>query len=336
MDKPNESSSHNNGGFSRPDPANYNINGKGRYPCPTTYTHRFPSMERFANSIGLSIKSVRSRHSYYRQVRLVMDYFDRDPAELDEEHLREYFLYVVLEKQWGPPTRRQAVAALKRFYIGMLKLKPWDVFGEVNTKDNYKKPDCPTQSEIIKLLGAFPRKRYRTPTKLIYCCGLRLSECISLTIHDIKREERKIIIHDSKGNRDRIVPVAAKMIDELGEYWSFHKNPLLIFPATGCGSQKPEAVAKRMHRATQPIGRGAFEGAVSNTGKSVNIRYCNLRNLRHSFGTHFCERGGNLLKLQRIMGHEKIGTTMMYLHLTHEIDVSSLDLIENIFEGLEK
>lgn len=291
-------------------------------------------MEKFANHLGLSIKSVRSRHSYYRQMRLVMEYFDRDPGKLKEKDIREYFLFVVLEKRWAPSSTRQAVAALKRFYVQIIKLKPWDVFSEVNTKDNYRKPDCPTRSEIIRLLGAFPRKRYITPAKLVYCCGLRLSECLSLTIHDIKREERQLFIHDSKGNRDRVVPIARKMIEELGEYWSFHKNPLLIFPATGCGSQESEAVARRMHQATQPIGRGAFEGAVRNTAKSVNIRNCNPRNLRHSFGTHFCQRGGNLLKLQRIMGHEKIETTMLYLHITHEIDVASLDLVEEIFDGL--
>lgn len=321
--------------INRPDPANHNVNGKGKYACPTTYNHKYPSMDQFAKSIGLAIKSVRSRHAYYRQVRLLMEFFERDPAELNETDLREYFLFLMIDKKWSPSTMRQAVAALKRFYIDMLKLKPWDVFSEVNTKDNYTKPACPTRMEIIRLLSAFPRQRYLTPTKLIYCCGLRLSEALSLTVHDIKREERKLFIHNSKGHRDRIVPVAAKMIDELAAYWRFHQNPLLIFPTTGNGCQKPEAVAKRMHEATEPICRTSFEGAVSRAGKSIKVRNCTLRNLRHSFGTHFCQRGGNLLKLQKIMGHKNIETTMLYLHITHEIDVASMDLVEDIFEALE-
>ncbi len=293
-------------------------------------------MDLFAKSMALSIKSPRSKHSYYRQIRLLMEHSKCDPAKLREPDIREYFLFLILEKKWAPGTLRMAIAAMKRFYTAVLKIKPWDVFAEINTKDNKKKPDCPTRTEIINLLNAFPENRYLTPTKLIYCCGLRLSECISLTIHDIKREDNVLFIHNSKGERDRVVPIADPMIAELAKYWSYHKNPLLIFPATGVGCQKSESVARRMHTATTPLGRTTFEGKVKQMANKINLRNGTFRNLRHSFGTHFCQRGGNLLKLQRIMGHERIETTMIYLHLTHEIEAASLDLIEDIYDGLNQ
>lgn len=318
----------------RPDPANVHTCGKRKYPCPSTYDHRFESMSDYAKFICLNKKSPRSRHAYYRQVRKLMEHFDADPATLTEEQVRDYFLFLILERHWKPASVRQAVAGLKAFYIDTLGLEPWRVFNEVNTSDNKTKPNCPTRCEIVRLLGQIPQKRYQIPVKLIYCCGLRLSECLSLTIHDIKRSEQKLIIHTSKGERDRVVPVAAEMISELGWYWKQHQHPILLFPAIGSGSQDSNKVRKRMGNAIAPMSHSAINLAIRKAANKANLKYGNPRNLRHSFGTHFCQAGGNLLKLQKIMGHSSIQTTMIYLHLTHEIEESSLDLIEDLYTGL--
>lgn len=320
--------------FKRPDPANVHTCGKRKYRCPTTYEHRFSSLNDYARFLGINKKSPRSRHAYYRQVRKLMEHFDADPATLTEDQVRDYFLFLILEKHWQPASVRQAVAAFKAFYIDTLGQDPWPVFAEVNTSDNKTKPNCPTRCEIIRLLDQMHLQRYLTPTKLIYCCGLRLSECLSLTTHDIKRSEQKLIIHTSKGERDRVVPIAAKMINELGWYWKQHEHPILLFPSVGSGSPTPQAVCKRMGNATAPMSHSAIHNAIGMAAKRAGLKHANPRNLRHSFGTHFCQAGGNLLKLQRIMGHSNIQTTMVYLHLTHEIEESSLGLIEDLHTGL--
>ena len=80
------------------------------------------------------------------------------------------------------------------------------------------------------LLGSVRLRRYRTPIKLIYCCGLRLGECLSLTIHDILGEERKLVIRNSKGHQDHVIPLPALMLEDLRKYWSFHRHPRWLFP----------------------------------------------------------------------------------------------------------
>ena len=92
-----------------------------------------------------------------------------------------------------------------------------------------------TRQQVIDLIGLIRLRRYRTPIKLIYGCGLRLSECLALTIHDIAGAENKLFIRDSKGHRDRVVPLPTPLWQELRRYWSFHKHPLLIFPNVGRG-----------------------------------------------------------------------------------------------------
>ena len=61
-------------------------------------------------------------------------------------------------------------------------------------------------------------RRYRIPVKLLYCCGLRLSECLSITVKDIHGKEGKLFIRGGKGNKDRMVPLPAAMLKDLRDY----------------------------------------------------------------------------------------------------------------------
>ncbi len=77
-----------------------------------------------------------------------------------------------------------------------------DVFAQIRTKDLESLPVVLTRQQVHLLLSHIRLRRYRVPIKLIYCCGLRLSECLSLTIHDIRGSEGKLIIRQGKGLKD--------------------------------------------------------------------------------------------------------------------------------------
>jgi site-specific recombinase XerD len=82
-------------------------------------------------------------------------------------------------------------------------------------------------------LKAIRLRRYRIPIKLIYCCGLRLSECLSLTIQDIIAKEGKLWIRGGKGNKDRMVPTAKTMVEDSSTC------PLFAQLASGHGGSCP-------------------------------------------------------------------------------------------------
>jgi integrase/recombinase XerD len=69
-----------------------------------------------------------------------------------------------------------------------------------------------TRDQVVGLLHHIRMRRYRIPIKLIYCCGLRLSECLNLTIHDIRGDEGKLWVRSGKGGRDRMVPMIGRML----------------------------------------------------------------------------------------------------------------------------
>ena len=90
-------------------------------------------MSDFAKRLSLSYDSVRTCYSYYRQIRLLQEHYDTDPAKLTEAEVRDYFIYVKLDKEWKPKTIRQSAASLRLFYSTYPKCEKWKVFSQVAT-----------------------------------------------------------------------------------------------------------------------------------------------------------------------------------------------------------
>ena len=293
-------------------------------------SHPYPSMLRFAKHLALHFDAPRTRHSYYRQLRLIHEQCACDPSAIDEEMLRDYFLHVKTVKRWKSKTIRQAAAAAKLFFVGMLEHEEWKIFSQIRAKDDGSLPAVLNREKVIRLLRHIRLRRYRIPVKLIYCCGLRLSECLSLTIHDIDAKSGKLWIRKSKGNKDRMVPISQTLIEDLRRYWSVHRHPVLLFPNVGRGPCPPADVARRMHEATRPMPVSSLQRLVVAARKELNIPVCTMHTLRHCFATHLVEAGASLHAVQALLGHSGINTTMIYLHLTHRSEQDSRALVEKL------
>ena len=291
-------------------------------------------MERFAKALALRYDANRTRHSYYRQLRLIHEYFGSDPSQLTQSQLRDYFLFIKLKKNWKPKSIRLAKAACDQFYIQLLGHSDWTVFHQVRTKDHDTLPAVLTRQEVHDLIRRIRLRRYRTPLKLIYVCGLRLSECLALTIHDIKGKENKLIIRSSKGHQDRVVPLPTSMWHELQAYWRVHKHPLLLFPNVGRGDR--DSVAQRMHQATAPMPCSSLQRLLIAARKELNSPSAKIHTLRHSFATHLLEAGAHLHTIQKLLGHKQINSTMVYLHLTHQTVSETLHLMDTLYRALPR
>jgi site-specific recombinase XerD len=231
---------------------------------------------------------------------------------------------------------RQALATARAFFIDMLGRGRWRVFDEVKTKDHDTLPPVLTREQVRALLQSIRLRRYRTPLKLIYCCGLRLSECLNLTIRDVIGSEHKLRIRAGKGNKDRTIPLPAAMLQDLRDYWRFHKHPLLIFPNAGRGDHTPSALAKRMHAATSTMPHNSLQRLLVIARKELNLPDATPHTLRHSFATHLIEGGASLHTVQHLLGHAYLNTTQVYLHLTHQSEQQALKLMEGLCEGLPR
>ena len=312
----------------RPDPR--------QHEDPLGYDHPYPSMAEFAKRLALRTDAARTRHSYYRDMRVLHGHFGCDPATLTEDQFRDFILHVKTVKNWRPKTIRQTVASAKVFFVEMLGHDDWTVFSQIKIKDHDELPSVLTRDQVQRLLAHIHMRRYRTPLKLIYCCGLRVSECLGLTVHDILGKENKLWIRASKGHKDRMVPIATPMVEDLRAYWSFHRHPLWIFPNVGRGHQKGCKLSGRMcdAKGTMPI--SSLQRLLVEARKALDIPDATPHTLRHSFATHMLEAGADLHTIQRLLGHAYINTTMVYLHVTHQSGSDALRLMEGLCKDLPR
>ena len=185
-------------------------------------------------------------------MRLIHEHFGADPATLGEDHFRDYLLDVKTRKGWKPKTIRQTAACARLFFVEMLGCAQRKLFSQLRIRDLDELPAVLTREQVARLLGAIRLRRYRTPVKLIYCAGLRLSECLSLTVNDIFGDEGKLMVRGGKGHKDRMVPLAPEMVQDLRRYWAFHRHPVLLFPNAGrcacCRQPMTQVASFKPHR----------------------------------------------------------------------------------------
>lgn len=146
-----------------------------KYTDPVEYpSHPYSSMKRYAGFLGLHYERARTRHAYYRDMRLLHEHFGQDPERLEESQVRDYFLHVKLGKAWKPKTVRQSAASARLFFEPMLGRDDWTVFSQIRARDDDGLPAVMTREQVAALLENIRLRRYRIPVKLIYylCKGL--------------------------------------------------------------------------------------------------------------------------------------------------------------------
>ena len=153
-----------------------------------------------------------------------------------------------------------------------------------------------------------------------YAAGLRASEVIALKPKHIESERMLIKVKDGKGKKDRYTMLSVKLLDELRRYYRKYRPQTYLFPSS-FGKRKDKPLSYETVRSI-------YEKARKNAGVKKGA---GLHTLRHSFATHLLEAGYDIRKIQVLMGHARLSTTIIYLHVSCETlskVPSPLDLID--------
>jgi site-specific recombinase XerD len=115
----------------------------------------------------------------------------------------------------------------------------------------------------------------------------------------------------------------------LRTYWKTHRHQTWLFPATGRDQQ-------HMATATEPMRRNSVQGAFRKAQQRAGITKLGvaIHTLRHSYATHLLEAGVNLRLIQQYLGHTRLETTMVYLHLTQKGHEDAYTRINSLMQGL--
>ena len=291
-------------------------------------------MQRFAEYLHLQDFRLLTMQGYYRHVGLIAAYYRRDPQELTEEQLRAYYVHVRCQKDWAPKSCRQSLAAAKHFYRVMLG-REYASLDLIKARDRETLPVVLTLEELHRLFKQITLLRYRVPLLLIYASGLRVRECINLTVNDIDGPNNRLFIRAGKGGKDRYTILSTPIYHLLRAYWKQHRNPKWLFPAVGRGLSNSIAVAERMGKATERMDTNSLGSHLLKAVRKAGItKKVTCHTLRHSFATHLAAAGVPLHQLQAYLGHAQIETTTIYTHLMPINPIEAIGYIDALIKPI--
>ena len=283
-------------------------------------TLHYSSITQFQQLVELKDYRPATKKEYVRYVCKLAEHFQCDPATLTENQIREYFLFLRQHKHYKHSPMKAAKYSLLAFYLDCVKVQGWTVFQEVRIAEPEVLPQVLSRSEVQSLLGAVTEPRFRTCLRLMYHCGLRVGETMAIEVRDIHGKDTppRLHIRNGKGGKDRYVPAAPAMIQELRDWWIVHRHPKFLFPSPGRGwADRTFSLSQSMHQSTVPMSVSSVQMAyrLARAASGVNSA-STTHSLRHSYATHLLEEGVSLRQISQYLGHESLDTTVIYTHLT--------------------
>lgn len=283
-----------------------------------------PLRQRMLADMQLRGLAPKTQEAYVRAVRQLAAYYRKPPDQITEEELRDYFLFLKNEKKVSRSACTVALCGIKFFFEHTLQ-RQWHTFDLVRPPQEKKLPVVLSQDEVHQILCQVRLLPYRACLSTIYACGLRLGEGVRLQVADIDSQRHVLHIRQSKGYKDRYVPLPDASLTLLRQQWLSHRHPVWLFPArqnTQPGGDKPMD-ASGVQR--------AFKAALQASGVA---KAATVHTLRHSWATHLLEAGVNLRFIQLWLGHKSLHTTAIYTHLTRHAETVALEKINDLMVDL--
>jgi len=258
-----------------------------------------PLRERLIEDMQLRNYSPETIRGYVNFLAQFARYFRRSPLVLTPEHARQYQLHLLAQKvSWS--TFNQSVCALRFLYgttLGRKDYIPRLPFG----KKPRRIPVVLSRDEVLKLLQCIPSRKQRMLLTTMYATGMRVGEAVHLRVTDIDSRRMTILVGRGKGNKQRLVPLSAKLLTELRLFWKTHRNPVWLFP-----SRRPD----------RPLSTAAPGRTLQRAKVRAGLkRRFSTHVLRHTFATELLEAGVDLFSIQKILGHRALSTTATYTHV---------------------
>jgi integrase/recombinase XerD len=237
---------------------------------------------------------------YLHAVSAFAEHFGKPPDQLAAEHIRQYQLFLVRDKEVSLPTFIQVVCALRFFYTHTLHRKI-SIERIPFPRRERKLPLILSREEVKALLEAPRNLRHRSLLAVLYGAGLRVSEAAQLKVSDIDSPRKVLWVRHGKGRRDRQTLLSPKLLDLLRSYWRADRPENWLFPGAD---------------PSHPISTHAIFLACRHAAEIAGIsKPVHPHSLRHAFATHLLEAGVNIRCIQILLGHANLETTARYLQV---------------------
>ncbi|MFM7759113.1 MAG: site-specific tyrosine recombinase/integron integrase [Crocinitomicaceae bacterium] len=270
----------------------------------------------FKNYMNYRRYSQNTIKTYSDALDVFFRFFQNKTIEsLNKEDLIQFNNEYILKKNLSSSYQNQVINAIKLFYRNRFN-RSMEVDYIQRPRREKRLPNVLSKDEVKSILESPTNLKHRAMLSLIYACGLRRSELLNLTLKDILSDRNLIFIRQSKGKKDRVVPIGNKLIEMLRDYYKAFKPKTWLFegqfPNTKYSKKSLENVLK------QSLSKAKIS-------KKVSLHW-----LRHSYATHLLESGTDLRYIQELLGHSSSRTTEIYTH----VSTRNLQQIRSPFDDL--
>lgn len=317
-------------------------------PLPAIHDTRTPIgaspnlWERIAVTVRARGYSLSTERTYIRWAKAFVAWHGRrHPRDMGAAEVQAYLNHLAVDREVSPGTAKQALSALIFMYREVMGAAlPW-LDGLQYPKGQPRLPVVLSKSEVQRLLGVNGGE-VGLILRLLYGTGLRMMEALRLRVKDLDLERRVLTVREGKGGKDRTTMVPESLIDPLRRQLSARRTLHDIDLAAGMADvELPHALARKLAGAgkqwawqfvfcspgyatcprTGAIRRHHLhevnvQRAMRRAIKAAKIeKRATVHTLRHSFATHLLEAGYDIRRIQELLGHSDVSTTMIYTHV---------------------
>lgn len=243
--------------------------------------------------------------NYTRNVHKFIAFAGSPIDELDENDVRSYLEYLIVEKKLAPRSVNQHSAAIRFFFA--VGLNRYMNYNQIPTmKVSKTLPVILTREEINMLINVCENAKHKALLLLAYGSGLRSNEIETLRVSDVDSKEMRIFVKGGKNRLDHYTVLSQATLDALRSYWIEYR------PNSPDGWLFPGM--RNIGHITRAAISLAFDGCVR---KAKITKEVSPHSLRHAFGTHLYEDGVDIMTIKEMLGHHRIQSTTIYIHLAN-------------------
>lgn len=253
------------------------------------------TLEKFQNILRVKGYSKKTIIVYSSYAKKFLNNFDKDLYHISKHQAKKFFLNYMFTSN---SQQNQFISSIKKLYEYTLKTKLTGIEIERPRKEN-QLPKVIDNACIIDQLSKINNIKHLSILSLAYSVGLRVSEVINLKISDLDSKRKVITIRQSKGRKDRIVPLTDKIKYLLANYIKQYKPKIYVFNGQQSLKYSANSCNKLIKKYLGPE--------------------CHFHMLRHSCFSNLTDQGIDLRVIQKLAGHKSSKTTEIYTHVSTQL-----------------
>ena len=259
------------------------------------------AIERMIEEMQRREYAAKTIKEYTATVRRLADHFDCCPSKLTLEQVREYQSLLAKRNDISAAYYNSSVTAIRFLFLQTLG-RDWSIERLPYGRREHPLPVVLSRQEVFQLWRRLRQLKRRVLLMTAYSAALRTSELVHLRVEDLDPKQKLIRVKKNGVGDSRLVPYSPTLAGVMDSYLADHDSPWLFH---GDSKQRPLSTWAARSICVQA-------GYIAGLTKSVSVTM-----LRHSAATHLLDLGVDVRTVQKVLGHDRLATTMRYMLLSY-------------------